>query len=629
MNHHLSPRRDGSPYVFSQRDTAEGYASALRTIGGMADEDVPLRRLASRADLESRLREHEFVIAFVNATDGTAEDESEEVRLWRRLRAALAENPEAAENVDDYIDDYLEGADPAEDAEEHLGKLRRLERLLGGGGGAGPAAAMATAVEGAARRDAAYRNFAELGHKNLLGQVVQFSEAMELSVLPPDAVAAIEDSGADYAIVAMKGAKGGPLDVYTPSCGCDLLLWLRHFLSSAKSPVSTFSDQQFWQHLTEQTTRQARWALRQEVRLKRKNNELIARGGAGNDNANGNGNAGQEALENEYEISVVLLQSDQNSEREAKRTQMYASFDEAAARVGGVTREAATMAACSGAGDHGCEVEAAEEEGEGAGLGDESNTTAAEDPPPSSSSSGAPSGGLGAAVPERVYNFIHVPYTQPVWRGSLAAMLELSHFPAIVLFDTRAKLYYALGGRKPWRRGELPSAEDVVTFISDHKKGSLEPFVRSQVLVDGEDEDGTRPAAVNVEMFTDLNFPDGCRDGEVVSAVLFHVTWCAHCKRAMGVFAELSKEAERDPSLRQVKFYTLDCDRNDCYPGVLKLGDAGANLDKLPRILVFKCGSQPVAYDGYRGVQELIAFLHKQSGGGGGGGGDGGAKEEL
>ena len=85
MNHHLSACRDGSPYVFSQRDTAEGYASALRTIGGMADEDVPLRRLASRADLESRLREHDFVIAFVNATDGTAEDESEASRSRRKL----------------------------------------------------------------------------------------------------------------------------------------------------------------------------------------------------------------------------------------------------------------------------------------------------------------------------------------------------------------------------------------------------------------------------------------------------------------------------------------------------------------------------------------------------------------
>jgi len=623
--------RNGAAHTFSHRDTVEAYKTTLVKIGRMGDVDVPLEHLRSRQELEDTVAGNEITFVFVDSplgvgegAKGGEEEDAGECDAGKdakaRLRQALAENPDA-EGMREYLEEFLETADfEAEGLEE---ELANLQTFLRGSKHSKDAAKDAS-------WDEIEKTFLDVAKQNLLSQIVRFCYANSTEVLPADIVtqALLTSKGGDgsssdgdepfsggFSIFAFRGRD--VIDVFTPSCSCDLLSWLRSFLTSHGSVVSTLTDMQFWTHLSEQVEAQTTWALAQERRMKLKNREIITKKQRKDPEE---AMDEEELLGNDYEVLVLLLQSDQVSERQSKEGRDYRSFVEAAGEVLGLAPREALRVCARGAGPHECE--ALDDSGAAAlsSAADEDRGNVTEELEAEAIEAAESTEGEELELEEeeeegtRVYKFIHVPYTQEIWRGSLPAMLELADFPRVMLFDTRNKLYYDLQRKGGRRHAQGFTAEEIVDFVSDHKNNALKPFLRSEVIVEDQStvermERTSRP--INVDSFGELNFPRSCTAGEVVSVVLFHTAWCSFCKRAMGIFKELAEEAGKEDyaGLNHIKFYTLDCDRNDCYPSVLGLGKAGEHLDKLPQFLVFPCGRPPVQYNGYRSVDILLTRL--------------------
>ncbi len=186
---------------------------------------------------------------------------------------------------------------------------------------------------------------------------------------------------------------------------------------------------------------------------------------------------------------------------------------------------------------------------------------------------------------------------------------------------------------------EDASPEDILRFVEDHRANKVVPYVRSQrkakrrapraqgaamaAAVAAAAAAKVSPggpgaakagaiASLNTNTFLSKAFPDVCRSGQLTSLILFHVSWCGFCQRAMNIFREAAAATAiggpgAQSNQQAVRFYTMDCDRNDCYPSVL----AGLNTDKLPLIAGFVCGEhQPHVFGNRTSEANLQRWMH-------------------
>lgn len=589
--------RDGRPYTFSHGDTIDSYKGSLSKIEKLTDEEsLPLVRVKARSQLEALVDENEATFVFVDLSPAPASD-----------------TKVGADSVDDGASPPPISANGSDTNSTPGGAV-----IEDGAGSPGEGDASLEGVSDAKHnKEEVYQHFLDLGGKNLLSQVVSFCFVDDVDVLPARAQEAAErlsastggGEGEGYLVLAFHGERGS-VDVFTSECPCDLLSWLRNFLINNKNSVSTMTDAQFWAHLTEQVDLQTQWTVAQETARKQEEHERITgRHGAQDKSQDSGGDQGSaqtqgDSPSNDYEIPVVLLQSGQESIHQAKTTQHFKSFQAASKKVlDGESSAEKDFQVCKAGGFHPCE--ALVEDGSANETSANSLTTTKEgeeDPD---------------EVSKRVYTFHHVPYTQAIWRGSLAAMLELTEFPSLMLFDTRSKLYYQFAAP-----ADLTDPEEIFGFVSDHKRNLLKPYLRSQAGI--ADDGGTGPVRpMNLRNFTSANFPEDCAEGQVVSVVLFHVSWCAYCKRAAAMLTDLARLLQEDASLpsshryeglHATKLYTLDCDRNDCYPKALNLAyDFGSHLDKLPAFVAFPCNRKPVLYQDYKSTTRMLEWLVKMA----------------
>ena len=401
----------------------------------------------------------------------------------------------------------------------------------------------------------AYGQFLELGRKNLFSSYIGFCYAEEIEVLPPDVVAetaeylrkdtpefAMNISGKPHLQAVIE--KQVMLEDAFMVLGFDGETIFDVFTSDSQGDLLTWMREKVVERSQVDTLSDVQfWNILSEQM------EMVQ----GEPTAENNNQAEESSIQyeegNEQEMEeeeekkkkkkkflVVLIQADQENHKQAKESKYYSALEEAAAQVAKETD------------------------------------------------------------PQREYAFYHVPYTEEIWRGSLPAMLELTHFPCVMMFDMNEKLYYNLLLSESGEDG----AHRIMTFVRDPGK----PYVRSEVLEVPEDNAGNEVRATNVEAFQSSS-PESCDKGVIDKVVLFQVKWCIHCKRALKVFEEASRSRLNSTD---VDFFKLDCDRNDCYPKVFNL-PPGA-LDKLPQVVAFPCKGRPIVYGGYRSVPHILNWLN-------------------
>jgi hypothetical protein len=590
--------RNESSYVFSQSHTLESVRFSLSRIRSMKDDDnFPLQRLETRDQLSSVVDSREISFIFLDLPKQETKEEKEKGQ-------AAAATTLSLEGLEDYNDD---------DAEGEVDWDKVWERVLKDEVNYQNKQGEKDLVTNT--REDVYGQFVELAGKNLLSPNVLFCYTNQTEVLPQTGFVSDEDakSKENFLVYAFHGES--VLDVFTPGCPCPFVSWLRSIVRT-RNLVTTVTDAQFWDQLSEQVDSQRQWLVAQEERKLRQKIEETRGGGGSNDNNGPNEKVVVEEEEikyeeedassasnpnpnpNTYEVEVVLLQSDQLSEEQARDSKDFKSFQIAVGKI--LLRKSNLVEVCS----KNTEASSCEDSTEAERKQWENDETDHD----------------GSQIGSRVYTFFHLPYMQDIWRGSLAAMLELSDFPCVMLFDTRHKLYYKLQPRSDLKGFSDPA--EIIEFVQSHRQNALKPYVRSQVLGEEEGDTGRRGGngseGAMIESTNVMRFgqdtgmskerrDNDCKQGHLLSAVLFHVTYCSFCKRALGIFREVKKLSHSYETLQQTKFLSLDCDRNDCYPSILNV--TGASFDKLPVLVLFPCKRDPVIYDGAFKVNNILTNI--------------------
>ena len=565
--------RNGSSYLMSQSASAEHFWGAIRSIADNGDADYPLVRVHERSDLDRALRERETVILFYSRCDA------------------------------------LGGADP----------------------------------EVASRCAAAAEAVADIAAKNLFSPYVAFLRTENRQLLPVSSAMA---SDAPYLVSVFHGTHAAY--VHADGCTCPLHDWL---MNHADGVVRQLEDKHLWQLLDSSPA------------------------GAGEEEGPGEGDEEGMEVPETTGVYVVLLQdvsAGGATVAASRETSAFVAFERAAATLlfergkqefricdthndapcplqpssddddyvdddyddddeedddedeaegwskgkGKGKGEGEEMPAGAGASGHGAAIDGGGEEGErGGGATCSSNGTLSD-----------AGDGLGFAGGSHALHFFHTAYTEEVWQGSLAGMMEISTFPSALLFDMGQRRYYLHTGGEGGVGGGVGGAgewtvEGVAAFVRAFEAGTLSPHYRSQRL-SAADRSGPLPST-NAELL----------HSEVVhapaSVVMFTVPWCIYCTRLENVIKEASAMlADRDGSQGGmggmggrgvkggVRFYKIDAERNDLRMDGLGLAEAfPTGMDTLPQVVLFRAGSKPRVFNGFRSAEAILdamddAFFH-------------------
>jgi len=141
------------------------------------------------------------------------------------------------------------------------------------------------------------------------------------------------------------------------------------------------------------------------------------------------------------------------------------------------------------------------------------------------------------------------------------------------------------------------SVENLGSFLTQLKAGSLEPFLKSEPIPDANDGPVITAVAKNFEEAVTNNGKD--------TLIEFYAPWCGHCKKLAPIFDELATKL-KDEDVAIVK---MDATANDVPPEFEVRGFP--TLFWLPKNR--SKDSKPQKYEGGREVDDFIKYIAKQA----------------
>lgn len=179
------------------------------------------------------------------------------------------------------------------------------------------------------------------------------------------------------------------------------------------------------------------------------------------------------------------------------------------------------------------------------------------------------------------------------------AGIEPDMLPVLTLLEISNDGSHGFQGAKKYRldtRKGAVKSDDVLHFLDDYEQKKLKPYLRSEPEPVVGDETGP------VHVIVGSTFSGIVHDETVDVLVDFYAPWCGHCRKLEPTYKELAKRLRH---VRTLKIAKLDATRNEV---------EGMMIQSYPSIFLFPAkGNRKVEYEGRRGLEDFVAFLHRHA----------------
>lgn len=166
-------------------------------------------------------------------------------------------------------------------------------------------------------------------------------------------------------------------------------------------------------------------------------------------------------------------------------------------------------------------------------------------------------------------------------------------FPLFAIHDLEKNLKYGLDQAK-----DLAVA-DIEKLLTDFSAGSATPKIKSEEIPKTQDQ-----AVYKLVAHThDKIINDDKKD----VLVLYHATWCGHCKRLAPTYEELAQVYQKDKNASdKVLITSIEATQND----------VNVEIQGFPTLILYPAGdkSNPVPFEESRDLESLAEFIKKNGG---------------